>query len=109
MRKEKPGPDDYHAEDTPPQDEELQAALADVLGEDARAAELRQMAAALQHRRTLIMGELDSVDLAERPRLLALLETLDEQIAVLGEEAGITKFVEDSVRASLEMRRLGAG
>ena len=36
------------------------------------------------------------------------LATLDEQIAALGEEAEITRFVEDSVRVGIEMRRLGS-
>lgn len=96
------------AKDAPPEDEELETALEDALGEDSRAVELRQMQAALQHRRELIVRELDIVEEAERGRLNGVLATLDEQIAILAEEAQITKFIEDSVRVGLEMRRLSS-
>ncbi|MBV9470467.1 MAG: hypothetical protein JO316_21165 [Abitibacteriaceae bacterium] len=100
---------EVEAEDAPPEDEELETALADALGEDSRAAELRQMQAALQHRRELILREIDTVDEAERRKLNGVLDSLDEQIAILAEEAEITKFIEDSVRVGLEMRRLSSG
>ena len=89
------------------QEDELGAALDEALGEEPRSAELRQMKAALLERRAALVHELDLAEgAATREKLRRALTELDEQIAILGEEAEITKFVEDSVRVTLEVRRL---
>ncbi len=98
-----------HAEDADNQapDEGLQDALREALGEDPRAEELRHMKALLVQRRARLSQEMDTAESpAEREALRRELKKLDEQIEVLGEEAEITRFVEDTVRVSLEMRRL---
>jgi hypothetical protein len=104
--------DEYEGEyedgaDGQPPDEELQGALQEVLGEDPRADELRHMKALLVERRARLAREMDTAESPpEREALRRELKKLDEQIEVLGEEAEITRFVEDSVRVGLEMRRL---
>jgi hypothetical protein len=89
---------------------EYETALDEALGEDPRSEELRQMAVLLRARRARLAADMDTADeAAEREKLRREIARLDEQIAVLGEEAGITKFVEDTVRVSLEMRRSSEG
>jgi hypothetical protein len=88
-------------------DEELQGALQEALGDDPRADELRHMKALLVERRARLSQEMDTAESPpEREALRRELKKLDEQIEVLGEEAEITRFVEDTVRVGLEMRRL---
>lgn len=60
----------------------------------------------LQQRRAGIALEMESAQPGECDKLRREVAHLDEQIGVLQEEAGITRFVEDAVRVSLEMRRL---
>ncbi len=87
--------------------DDLQEALSGALGDDPRADDLRAMRHALVERRQRLMHDLDTAESdAERDKLRRALHILDEQIAVLGEEAEITSFVEDAVRVGLEMRRL---
>lgn len=94
----------------PQHDDELESAVRGALGEDPRSDELRHMKSLLQQRRAWLTGELDGeTDAAAKARLKRELKELDEQIRVLGEEAEITKFVEDAVRVGLEMRRLQSG
>jgi hypothetical protein len=93
--------------DDQPPDEQLEGALQEALGEDPRADELRHMKALLVERRARLAREMDTAETPpEREALRRELKKLDEQIEVLGEEAEITRFVEDTVRVSLEMRRL---
>lgn len=88
-------------------DPELEAALEEALGEDPRAEELRRMHLLLRERRTRLMQDMDAEqDEAAREKMRKEVAKLDEQIRVLGEEAEITKFVEDAVRVGIEMRRL---
>lgn len=88
-------------------DPQYEEAVAEALGEEPRAVELGRMKEALLARRRRIEAELPTIeDEAERLRLQKLLTELDEQIAILAEEANITKFIEDAVRVSLEMRKL---
>ena len=92
-------------------DESLQSALDEALnealGDEPRADDLRAMKRVLIERRERLAADMDATqDAAERERLRRDLKKLDEQIAVLGEEAEITRFVEDAVRVGLEMRRL---
>lgn len=95
------------AEWNPNHDEQLQGALDEALGEEPRADDLRAMRRVLMERRQRLAADMDAErDNATRDRLHRDVKKLDEQIAVLGEEAEITKFVEDAVRVGLEMRRL---
>jgi hypothetical protein len=90
-------------------EEEFNAAVDEALEDQLRAAELRRMRALLQERRTRLTEDLTGEeDSATRAKLERDLEKLDEQIAVLGEEAEITQFVEDAVRVGLEMRRFSS-
>jgi hypothetical protein len=100
---------DEYVDDTDdqPPDEQLENALQEAIGEDPRAEELRHMKALLVQRRARLAREMDTAETPpERESLRRELRKLDEQIEVLGEEAEITRFVEDTVRVSLEMRRL---
>ena len=88
-------------------DDQLQEALQEAMGDSPRSDELQQMKAVLAERRARLCQELDTAeDATEREALRRELKKLDEQVAALGEEAEITRFVEDTVRFSLEMRRL---
>ncbi len=71
--------------------------------------ELRNMKRVLSERRTRLGNDFDHADDdQERESLRRELKKLDEQIAILTEEAEITKFVEDAVRVGIEMRRWGS-
>jgi GTP cyclohydrolase FolE2 len=60
----------------------------------------------LSERRARLSNDFDHAeDDTERESLRRDLKKLDEQIAILAEEAEITKFVEDAVRVGIEMRR----
>ncbi len=88
-------------------DPELQSALNEALNDEPRADDLQAMRRVLMERRVHLAADLKAErDDATRDKLRRDLKKLDEQIAVLGEEAGITQFVEDAVRVGLEMRRL---
>jgi uncharacterized membrane protein YgaE (UPF0421/DUF939 family) len=90
------------------EDPELTEALSDALGDEPRAHELRNMKRVLSERRAGLSADLDHAeDDKEREALRRQLMKLDEQIAILAEEAEITKFVEDAVRVGIEMRRWG--
>lgn len=89
---------------------EMEAALDDALDETPRAAELVKLRDVLIQRQQGIAADLNAAtDAAERESLRARLQQLDEQIAVLDEEANINKFVEDTVKFSHEVRRLSEG
>jgi len=90
-------------------EDEYQAAVGEALEDQLRADDLRRMRALLQERRTRLAEDLNvEEDSATRTKMERDLEKLDEQIAVLGEEAEITQFVEDAVRVGLEMRRFSS-
>ncbi|HVF09611.1 MAG TPA: hypothetical protein VNA16_02355 [Abditibacteriaceae bacterium] len=96
-------------QETQGQAAELEAALDEALEDQPRAAELRHMRSLLQERRIRLTEDMNAEeDDATRAKLQRDLAKLDEQIAVLGEEAEITKFVEDAVRVGIEMRRYGS-
>ena len=77
-------------------------AIAEVLGENPRAQELREMRIALEQRRDGMRRERERAqDRAEQTRLQAKIQELDKQIAALRQEEGITQFVESSVRVTL--------
>lgn len=91
------------------EDPELAEALAEALGDEPRAQELRDMKRVLSERRARLSNDFDHTsDDTERESLRRELKKLDEQIAILAEEAEITKFVEDAVRVGIEMRRWGS-
>lgn len=97
-----------------PHDENYEAALNEAVDEalegEMRADDWRQLKNALLRRRAFLKEDLDlTTDEAERKKLEAELSQTDEHIAALGEEEGITQFVEDSVRFSAEVRRLQQG
>jgi hypothetical protein len=78
-------------------------AIQDFLGERPGASELRDWLTTLEHRLAALEEERRIV----RPEGVAGLEKkltqLRKQVAALREEAAITEFVEDSVRATLAM------
>ena len=85
----------------------MQAALDEALGDDPRAAELHRMSAILIQRRLFLAEERDKIeDPKERAKLDKELKKLDEGARVLQEEANINQFVEDAVRVGIEMRKL---
>lgn len=77
-------------------------AIAEVLGDNPRAQELRAMRIALEQRREGMRRERERAqDRTEQTRLQAKIQELDKQIAALRQEEGITQFVESSVRVTL--------
>jgi hypothetical protein len=93
-------------EDEVREDHELNAAIDEALGDVPRAQQLRDMKRVLDERRTRLQVDFDQCDDdKERESLRRELMKLDEHVAVLGEEAEITSFVEDAVRVGIEMRR----
>jgi hypothetical protein len=81
---------------------DAESAIDSVLGDNPRASELQQLISALQQRRNSVLREADKSAFAgERIKLEAKLAEMDMQLRVLREEAAITTFVEDSVRATI--------
>ena len=97
-----------------PRDDSYDAALDEAIGEalegQPRAAEWFELKRALEKRRALLQDELDiAEDEPMREKLRAAIVQADEHISVLGEEAEITSFIEDTVRFSSEVHRLQQG
>ena len=97
-----------------PRDEGHEAAVDEAIGEalegQPRASEWFQLKRALEKRRALLQDELDiAEDEPMREKMRAAIAEADEHIAVLGEEAEITSFIEDTVRFSAEVHRLQQG
>lgn len=89
---------------------EYEAALDDALGDTPRASELRKLRDALSRRQQMIAADFNVADdPKEREILRARLHEIDEQVAILDEEARINKFVEDTITFSHEVRRLSEG
>lgn len=89
---------------------EMEAALDDALDQTPRADELAHLRDVLLRRQRGLADDLNkATDATEREALRTRLQELDEQIAVLDEEAKINKFVEDTVKFSHEVRRLSEG
>lgn len=79
-------------------------------GEELRSDDWKRLARALEGRRERIERDLHEADTPrERDELEAKLEELDEHVRVLNEEADISRFVEDTVKFSYEVRRLSEG
>ncbi len=90
--------------------ENLDEAIDEALEGSLRAEQWADYVAALQGRRTRIERDLEVArDAAERAVLQQKLDEIEEQIQVLREEENITKFVEDAVKFSYEVRRLSEG
>ena len=76
--------------------------IAEVLGENPRARELRLMRVALEYRRDMFQRECESSkDVPERNSLRTRITELEGQIRAIRQEEEITTFVEGSVRVSL--------
>lgn len=89
---------------------EMEAALSGALDDSPPSAELRSLRDVLLQRQKFLARDLDvCAEAAERERLKARLVELDEQISALDEEAKINQFVEETVKFSHEVRRLGEG
>jgi hypothetical protein len=88
-------------QDEPEVSEEEQA-IAEVLGDNPRAQELRDMRMALEQRRDGMRRDRERAqDPKEQTRMNARIQELEKQIEALRQEEGITKFVENSVRVTL--------
>ncbi|MGC8669239.1 MAG: hypothetical protein ACP5VE_14100 [Chthonomonadales bacterium] len=66
-----------------------------------RAEQLAQMVQALQARRRSFVLERDGAPPEERSHWEAAIREIDDQIRVLREEEAITRFVEQSIRATI--------
>ena len=81
---------------------EEEALIAEALGDNPNAGQLRLMRAALEERRHRFREELKRVKCeTDRAAIAGKLKTLDRQIEALLQEEGITEFVETSVRVTL--------
>jgi hypothetical protein len=88
------------------EDEVVEAAMNEALEQEPRASELYSMAQVLLRRFHGLKDDLNQEsDPAKREKIKKDLIKLREQIQVLTEEAGITQFVEETVRVGIEMRR----
>ena len=97
-----------------PRNEEHEIALDEAINEalegQPRASEWFALKRALEKRRAMLQDDLEvAEDEALRKKLRAAIAETEEHIAVLGEEAEITSFVEDTVRFSSEVHRLQQG
>lgn len=91
-------------------------AVEEALEGEPRAHELKQMRLHLVQRRARLVEDIKAIHVdetmddaakeAETKKIRRDIGKLDEQIQVLGEEADISKFVEDAVRVGIEMRRM---
>ncbi len=87
-----------------------EAALDEALGDVPRSDELSQMHEILAKRQQALAEDFEkTTDDAEREVLTRRLNELDEQVAILDEEARINRFVEDTIKFSHEVHRLSEG
>jgi hypothetical protein len=102
--------EDLPLEDRDGYEAALDEAIDEALEGQPRAAEWHQLKAALTKRRAMLEEDLDQAGTdEERKKLRAEIKQADEHIAALHEEAEITKFIEETVRFSAEVRRLQQG
>lgn len=88
----------------------LDEALTEALhGETLRSQDWHTLANALESRRQRLQDDLDLAHDYERDSIQKRLDELDVHIQALEEEAGISRFVEDTVKFSYEVRRLSEG
>ena len=77
--------------------------IRDFLGERPEAAQLRDWRETLEYRLRSLEAELAKASSEQRPAIESRLQPLRKQIAALRQEEAVTTFVEDSVRATLQM------
>jgi len=88
----------------------LDEALTEALdGETLRASDWHTLADALETRRQRLEDDLALAHEYERKAIQKRLDELDVHIQALEEEARISRFVEDTVKFSYEVRRLSEG
>jgi len=88
----------------------LNEALTEALdGETLRSEDWYTLASSLESRRQRLEDDLAVAHDYERDVIKRRLEELDVHIAALEEEASISRFVEDTVKFSYEVRRLSEG
>lgn len=80
-------------------EDRIDDAVRDFLGDNATAAELREMREALEDRLRRLRAAAEA-DPATREELRLKIDQVEKQIRVLAEEEAISGFVEETVRAS---------
>ena len=90
--------------------EVLDAAVQEALdGETLRSHDWKQLVSALETRRKRLKIDLADADDVDALLIQARVDEINEQIRLLEEEAKISRFVEDTVKFSYEVRRLNEG
>ncbi len=90
--------------------EVLDGAVQEALnGETLRSHDWNQYVGALTTRRKRLEIDLEDADDVEALLIQVRIDEIDEQIRLLEEEAKISRFVEDTVKFSYEVRRLNDG
>ena len=90
--------------------EVLDGAVQEALdGETLRSDDWRALADALHTRRKRLEIDLTDADDVEALLIQARIDEINEQIRLLEEEAKVSRFVEDAVKFSYEVRRLNEG
>ena len=78
-------------------------------GEELRSQDWNALSAALKTRRERLELDLQGAQDVEALLLQARLDEVNEHIRALEEEAKISRFIEDTVKFSYEVRRLNEG
>ena len=90
--------------------EVLNGAVQEALdGETLRSDDWNQFVSALDTRRKRLMIDLADADDVDALLIQVRIDEINEQIRLLEEEAKISRFVEDTVKFSYEVRRLNDG
>ena len=90
--------------------EVLDGAVQEALdGEELRSDDWKRLSGALETRRKRLQLDLQDADDVEALLIQARIDEINEQIRLLQEEAKISRFVEDAVKFSYEVRRLNEG
>ena len=90
--------------------EVLDGAVQEALdGETLRSDDWNRLVGALETRRKRLQLDLADADDVESLLIQARIDEINEQIRLLEEEAKISRFVEDTVKFSYEVRRLNEG
>ena len=90
--------------------EVLNGAVQEALdGETLRSDDWNRLVGALETRRKRLEIDLQDADDVDALLIQARIDEINEQIRLLEEEAKISRFVEDAVKFSYEVRRLNEG
>ena len=90
--------------------EVLDGAVQEALdGETLRSNDWNRFVSALETRRKRLLIDLADADDVEALLIQVRIDEINEQIRLLEEEAKISRFVEDTVKFSYEVRRLNDG